>query len=49
MPASTRPHKPKIVYPRPPIVVLPGDLFREPVYTDGQPYAADEDDDEDGE
>ncbi|MGV9278133.1 hypothetical protein [Streptomyces griseosporeus] len=48
MPAPTIPPKPKQAYPRPPIAVLAGDLFREPVYDDGQPYADDsEDDDED--
>ncbi|WP_158100855.1 MULTISPECIES: hypothetical protein [Streptomyces] len=35
---------PKPTYPRPPI--QHEDLFREPVYTDGQPYTADEEDEE---
>ena len=39
--------RPPIAYPRPPVAVLPADLFREPAYEDGQPY--DQDDDEDTE
>ncbi|MET8585695.1 hypothetical protein ABZX39_33230 [Streptomyces collinus] len=46
MPATAT--KPRIVYPRPPIVVLHADLFREAVYEDGEPYG-DQDDDEDDE
>ncbi|MYW49628.1 hypothetical protein [Streptomyces sp. SID161] len=45
MPATAT--RPRIDYPRPPITVLPADLFREPVYEDGEPYAAG-DDEEDG-
>ncbi|MFG2359453.1 hypothetical protein [Streptomyces sp. NPDC048521] len=40
--------KPAHHYPRPPVTVLHGDLFREPVYEDGQAYA-DPDDADDGE
>lgn len=45
MPASATPLKTKAAYPRPPIA-LTADLFREPVYEDGQPYTADEDDED---
>jgi hypothetical protein len=37
--------KPQPVYPRPPIAVLHADLFREPAYEDGEPYAQDDKDD----
>jgi hypothetical protein len=43
------PAKPKPAYPRPPIAVLPTDLFREPVYESGQPYTVDDEDADDGE
>lgn len=45
MPTTAPPRKPRVEYPRPPVAVLAGELFREPVYDDGQPYADDEDDD----
>ncbi|MFE6412631.1 hypothetical protein ACFVOR_37490 [Streptomyces sp. NPDC057837] len=35
--------KPRIDYPRPPVVFQHRDLFREPAYEDGQPYTGDED------
>jgi hypothetical protein len=38
MPAPSR--------PRPPLLHRHGDLFREPVYEDGQAYARDEDEDD---
>ncbi|MFF9287464.1 hypothetical protein [Streptomyces griseosporeus] len=44
MPATAPPRKTP-AYPRPPIA-LTADLFREPVYQDGQPYTADEDDED---
>jgi hypothetical protein len=40
--------KPRIVYPRPPVTALHADLFREPVYEDGQPYGQDDEDDPEG-
>lgn len=44
MTASTlRPAKPRLVYPRPPIVRDHRVLFREPTYQDGQPYTDTED------
>jgi hypothetical protein len=43
---ATRPKADKVDYPRPPISHEHHDLFREPVYTDGQPYT-DADDFED--
>jgi hypothetical protein len=50
MPVTALPAKPKqkLSYPRPPLSFQHGDLFREPAYQDGQPYADDdlEDDDE---
>lgn len=45
MPATVT--RPRIDYPRPPVTVLAADLFREPVYEEGQPYAR-EDEDDDG-
>jgi hypothetical protein len=36
--APTRPTKPRIAYPRPPLVRDHRELFREAVYGDGQPY-----------
>ncbi|MGQ4437952.1 hypothetical protein ACN6LI_003317 [Streptomyces violaceoruber] len=47
---TLRPTKPRIAYPRPPLVRDHSDLFREAVYGDGQPYSDgldDEDDDTD--
>ncbi|MFJ6069001.1 hypothetical protein ACIQHU_38930 [Streptomyces tendae] len=38
-PAPTRPAKPRIAYPRPPLVRDHASLFREAVYCDGQPYS----------
>ncbi|MET8571824.1 hypothetical protein [Streptomyces sp. NPDC004783] len=35
--------KPRIDYPRPPLVHDHGRLFREPIYTDGQPYTEGDD------
>ncbi|MFF0009537.1 hypothetical protein ACFYQT_39785 [Streptomyces tibetensis] len=35
-------------YPRPPIAHEYRELFREPVYTDGQTYTDDEDEDDEG-
>lgn len=43
------PGGPRREWPRPPLVHDHGTLFREPTYTDGQPYAADGDDLEDDE
>ncbi|WP_157849390.1 hypothetical protein [Streptomyces violaceorubidus] len=37
-PTPTRPAKPRITYPRPPLVRDHTALFREATYTDGQPY-----------
>ncbi|MFE1451920.1 hypothetical protein [Streptomyces olivaceoviridis] len=37
MPATAT--RPRIDYPRPPVTVLHTDLFREPVYENGEPYA----------
>lgn len=45
-PAPGRRTAAPIAYPRPQITVLPAELFREPVYADGQPYVS-EDHDED--
>jgi hypothetical protein len=43
MPATAT--RPRIDYPRPPVVALHTELFVEPAYEDGEPYAqADEDD-----
>ena len=44
MPATAT--KPQPVYPRPPIAVLHGDLFREPAYEDGEPYGQGDDEDD---
>jgi hypothetical protein len=44
MPATAP--RPRIDYPRPPVVVLHAELFREPVYKDGEPYDPDDEDDE---
>lgn len=46
MPTTTRLPKPRIVYPRPPIAVLPSDLFREAAYENGEPYGRDDDEDD---
>lgn len=46
MPATAT--RPRIDYPRPPVVVLHTDLFREPSYENGEPYAEDSEDDTDG-
>lgn len=40
---SQRP-KPNPVYPRPPLIHDHRLLFKEPVYTDGRPYAVDDQD-----
>lgn len=34
----------RIDYPRPPLTVRHTDLFREPAYEDGEPYAQDDED-----
>lgn len=47
--AARRPVKPRIDYPRPPLVRDHRDLFREPAYEDGQPYADQDLEDEDAE
>ncbi|WP_446458697.1 hypothetical protein [Streptomyces rochei] len=49
MTTATRPTKPRINYPQPPLVRDHRELFREPTYQDGQPYndGALEDDDDD--
>ncbi|MEV8248030.1 hypothetical protein AB0R01_30305 [Streptomyces rochei] len=39
MTTATRPTKPRINYPRPPLVRDHRVLFREPTYQDGQPYS----------
>jgi hypothetical protein len=39
--------KPRQEYPKPTVSYEHHQLFREPVYTDGQPYKGDEDDDPD--
>jgi hypothetical protein len=46
-PAPTRPAKPHITYPRPPLVRDHAVLFHEPTYEDGQPYADDDLEDND--
>lgn len=46
MPATALLPKPRINYPRPPIVVLHADLFKEPVYEDGEPYGQDDEDED---
>ncbi|MFF7795618.1 hypothetical protein [Streptomyces sp. NPDC007991] len=38
--------RPKPDYPRPPIAHEYRELFREPVYTDGQAYTSDDDEDD---
>jgi hypothetical protein len=45
--ARSAPPEPRINYPRPPLTALHADLFREPVYEDGQAYADPDDEDED--
>ncbi|MFD7995562.1 hypothetical protein [Streptomyces mexicanus] len=45
MPATISP--PKSSYPRPQLVHDHARLFREPVYTDGQPYDLEADDEDD--
>jgi hypothetical protein len=49
MHATTRPAKPKprISYPRPPLVHDHTSLFREPAYEDGRSYAEPDDEDAD--
>lgn len=42
MPATAT--RPRIDYPRPQVTVLHTELFREPVYEDGEPYAQDDED-----
>ena len=44
MPATATPPKP--AYPRPPLAFQREDLFREPTYNDGQPYALEDDEDD---
>jgi hypothetical protein len=44
-PSKPRP-RPKHAYPRPPLVHDHRQLFREPAYADGQPYAVDDEDDD---
>lgn len=46
MPAATRPQKPRIVYPRPPLTALRHELFQEPEYEDGQAYTDPDDEDD---
>jgi hypothetical protein len=46
MPATALLSKTALVYPRPPIVRDHTQLFQEPAYTDGQPYADHDDEDE---
>ncbi|MFJ8657408.1 hypothetical protein ACIRNU_34360 [Streptomyces rochei] len=46
MTTATRPARPRINYPRPPLVRDHRELFREPTYPDGQPYAEDLDEDD---
>lgn len=48
-PAPVRPAKPRIAYPRPPLVRDHASLFREAVYGDGQPYNDGDLEDEDPE
>lgn len=48
-PAPTRSVKPRIAYPRPPLVRDHRELFREAVYGDGQPYNDGDLEDEDPE
>ncbi|MFF8910562.1 hypothetical protein [Streptomyces olivaceoviridis] len=38
--------KPAYDYPRPKVAVLPADLFREPEYENGEPYAAGDDEED---
>lgn len=38
--------RPRIEYPRPQVTVLYAELFREPVYEDGEPYGQDDDEDD---
>lgn len=45
MPATAT--RPRIDYPRPPVTVRHADLFREPVYEEGQPYTDPDDEDDD--
>jgi hypothetical protein len=46
MPATATPPKP--AYPRPELRHQHADLFREPVYADGQPYDGDDDLEDEG-
>ena len=46
MTAPVRPPKPRIVYPWPPIAVLPSDLFQEPSYENDEPYARDDEEED---
>ncbi|MFD8839775.1 hypothetical protein [Streptomyces griseofuscus] len=46
MPATALPPKPRIVYPRPPVTALHHQLFVEPAYEGGEPYAQDDDEDD---
>lgn len=43
------PVKPKPTWPRPQLVHQHADLFREPAYENGEPYAEQDDEDDDGE
>jgi hypothetical protein len=47
MPATALKPKPKLSYPRPPLVHDHTTLFREPAYEGGQPYADDDGDEDD--
>ena len=49
MPATALPAKPKpkVTYPRPELVHDHRTLFKEPAYTDGEPYALEDDGDDD--
>ncbi|MEZ7005626.1 hypothetical protein [Streptomyces sp. AD55] len=44
---TLRPIKPRIDYPRPPLIRDHTILFLEATYTDGQPYATDDPEDDD--